>query len=168
MAHQTVSSVNVTTEGQCRQYVMPQDSACAVGLSEVLDVTAANQDTTPSPTVKSASVMAPVSPTLCALQLASAFVFPTMPAPSATAAHLATTDTRTVLPATAHRKARMESRATRCRASAYVSQGWWANSVTSAPLDSGSPTAQLPLLCVTQQELSLLIPRRAPVAASQM
>lgn len=45
-------SVNVTTEGQCRQYVMPQDSACAVGVSEVLDVTTANQDTTPSPTVK--------------------------------------------------------------------------------------------------------------------
>lgn len=45
-------SVNVTTEGQCRQYVMPQDSACAVRVSEVLDVTAANQDTTPSPTVK--------------------------------------------------------------------------------------------------------------------
>lgn len=59
--------------------------------------------------LQSASVMAPVSPTLCALQLASAFVFPTMPAPSATAAHLATTDTRTVLvswrhPAESHSK----------------------------------------------------------------
>lgn len=147
---------------------MPWDSVCAVRVSGVQDVSAVNQDTTPSPTVKSASAMGPVSPMLCAPQSASAFVFPTMPAPSATAVHLATTDIPTVLPATAHWKARMETRATRCRASAYVSQGWWANSVTIAPLDSGFPTAQPPLLRVTQPELSLLIPRRAPVAASQM
>lgn len=168
MAHQIVSSVHVTTEGQCGQSAMPQDGAFVVGVSGVLDVTAANQDTTPSPTVKSASAMAPGSPTLCALLLASAFVFLTMLAQSATAVHLATTDTRTVLPAIAHTKARMETRATRCRASAYVSQGWWANSVTIALLDSGSPTAQLTLLFVTQRELSMLIPRRAPVAATQM
>lgn len=60
--HVSAQSVHVTTEGQCRQFVMPQDGVCAVGVSEVLLVTAANQDTTPSPTVK-------VKPGNTALQL---------------------------------------------------------------------------------------------------
>lgn len=47
--------------------------------------------------LQSASAMVPVSPTLCALQLASAFVFPTTPAPSVKAVHPATTGTRTAL-----------------------------------------------------------------------
>lgn len=48
-------------------------------------------------------------------------------------------------PASAQGKARMETCATRCRVSACVSQGWWANSVTTVPLDSGSPSAQVSL-----------------------
>lgn len=63
--------------------------------------------------------------------------------PSGTAMELLFTVVSCQQPATAHSKARMETRATRCRASACVSQGWWANSVTTAPLDSGSPTAQV-------------------------
>lgn len=45
-------SAHVTTEGQCRPYAMPWDSVCAVRVSGVQDVSAVNQDTTPSPTVK--------------------------------------------------------------------------------------------------------------------
>lgn len=47
-------------------------------------------------------------------------------------------------PASAPQKARMVTSATQCRVSACVSQGWWASSVTSAPLDSDSPSVQVP------------------------
>lgn len=46
-------------------------------------------------------------------------------------------------PASVQRKARMVTYATHCRVNACVSQGWWANSVTTVPLDSGSPSAQV-------------------------
>lgn len=37
----------------------------------------------------------------------------------------------------------MAASVTQCRASVCVSQGWWASSVTSAPLDSASPSVQV-------------------------
>lgn len=37
----------------------------------------------------------------------------------------------------------MVAYATHCPVNAYVSQGWWASSVTAVPLDSGSPIVQV-------------------------
>lgn len=37
----------------------------------------------------------------------------------------------------------MAASVTQCRVSVCVSQGWWASSVTSAPLDSASPSVQV-------------------------
>lgn len=168
LAHQTVSSVYATTEGQYTGCVMLQDAACAVGVWRGSDVTAVNQDTTPSRTARRVSVMALVWLTACAVQVANVFAFPTMGGRSVTNVHPATMDTQTVLSASVHRKAHMATYATHSRVSACVSQGWWASGVTVVLLDSGSPSAQPPSVCVTVQELRLLILKRAPAAAYQM
>lgn len=46
-------------------------------------------------------------------------------------------------PAGVPQKALTVTSATQCQVSACVSQGWWASSVTSAPLDSDSPSVQV-------------------------
>lgn len=144
---------------------MLQDAACVVREWRGSAVTAVDQDTTPSQTARSVSVMALVLPTVRAVQVATVFAFPTTRGRSVTNVHPATMDTQTVLAASVHRKAHIATYATQCRVSAFVCPGWWASSVTAVPLDSGSPSAQPPSVCVTKQEPRLLILKRAPVAA---
>lgn len=141
-AHPAVSRADATTEGQHMVCAMLSDAACAVRVWRGRDVTAVDQDTTPSQTARLVSVMGLVWLTVCAVQLASAFAFPTMQGKSVTNVHQATMDTQTVLPASVHQKAHMAAYVTHCRVSACVSQVWWANSVTAVPLDSGSLSAQ--------------------------
>lgn len=47
-----MQSVYVTTEGQCMEYVMLQDAACAVRMWRGSDATAVEQDTTPFQTAR--------------------------------------------------------------------------------------------------------------------
>lgn len=148
-AHPAVSRADATTEGQHMGCATLSAAACVVRVWRGRDVTAVDLDTTPSQTARLVSVMGLVWLTVCAVQLASAFAFPTMQGKSVTNVHQATMDTQTVLPASVHRMAHMAAYATHFRVSACVSQGWWANSVTAVPLDSGSPSAQPRSVCVT-------------------
>lgn len=165
LAPQAVNSVYVTIEGQRTGCAMRQDAASAVRVWRGSDAIAVNQDTTPSQTARSVSVMGLAWLTMCAVQVASVFAFPAMGDRSVTHVHRATMDTRTVLLANVHMKAHMATYVTHCRVSACVSQGWWASSVTAVHQDSDSPTAQPPSVCVTWQELRSLILKRAPAAA---
>lgn len=167
LAHQAVGSVYATTEGRCTRCATRQDAACVVRVWTDSDATAVNQDTTPSQTARLVSVMVLVWLTVCAVQLASVFAFPTMGGRSVTNVHPATMDTQTVLPASVHRKAHIVTSVTHCRVSVCVSQGCWDSSVTAVPLDSDSPSAQPPSVCVTRRELRSLILKRAPAAACQ-
>lgn len=168
LVHPPVSSVYVTTEGRCIVCVMLQGAACAVRMWKGSNVTAVNLDTTPSQTARRVSVMGLVWLTMSAVQVDNAFASPTMGDRSVTNVLQATMDTQIVLPANVRLKARMAIRATHCRVSACVCQGWWASSVTAVPLDSGSPSAQLPSVSVTQQEPRSPIRKRACATVCQM
>lgn len=162
-----VSSVYVTTEGPCVACVMLQDAACAVRVWKGRDASAVDQDTTPSQTARHVAVVEPVWLTVAAVQVASVFASTTMGGRSVTHVHQASMDTQTVLPASVHRKAHMATYATHCQVSACASLAWWVSSVTTVPLDSGSPIAQPPSVSVIQPELRSLILKRAPAAAYQ-
>lgn len=146
---------------------MLQDAVCAVKAWRGRGATVVSQDTIPSQTARHVAVMVLVWLTVGAVQVASAFAFPTMGDGSVMYVHPATMDTQIVQSANVQGKAHMATSVTNCRVSACVSQGWWASNVTAVPLDSGSPSAQPLLVVVTQQALRWLIHKRAPVSAYQ-
>lgn len=130
-----VSSVCATIEEQSKRCAMHSGAAFVAVEWRDKDVTAARLDTTHFLIARLVSVMGLVQLTLLALQTASAFAFPTIWARTVTSVLPVTMDTRTVLPVSALRKARMATLVTLSRASACVCLVWWANSVTDVLLD---------------------------------